>query len=122
MRQKFAGSEQSLHPGTEYGRSIARYRPLRRKARSWPSFLDHPMAPVIALGIIAAGALMLWPRQANGRFANGRFAKGRLANGRPGNASWRDQHDGDVEYADFPSRDRAGLSDHRQERSRAYTD
>ncbi|MDP2357956.1 MAG: hypothetical protein Q8M31_18090 [Beijerinckiaceae bacterium] len=90
MRQNSTSPEQSVRLGTEYARSIARNRPRRRKSRSWTGYFDHPLAPVLALGIIAAGAMILWPRQANG--------------------NWREEHDGDVDYADFPPRGRMGRS------------
>ena len=93
MRQRYVSPEQNVRPGTEYARSIARYRPKQKRRASWTSYLDHPLAPAVALGLLAAGALMLWPRMAQGR---------------------RLEFDGDSDFADFPppSRQpgRAGLA------------
>lgn len=103
MRQKSRSPEQSVQLGTEYARSIARNRLRGRKSQSWTSYFDHPLAPVLALGIIAAGALILWPRQANG--------------------NWREEHDGDVDYADYPPRGRTARSGRASyEKSHSYMD
>ena len=86
MRQKYLSPEQNVRPGTEYARSIARYQPRHARRSDWMSYLDHPLAPALALGLLAAGVMLLWPRQAQGR-------------------RW-EEHDGDAEYADFPPRRR----------------
>ncbi len=103
MRQKSRSPEHSVQLGTEYARSLARNRPRGRKYRSqsWTSYFDHPLAPVLALGIIAAGALILWPRQANG--------------------IWREEHDGDVDYADYPPQGRMARSGRGRTKNRTAT-
>ena len=83
MKQRHLGQQQSVAPGTEYARSIARYRP-QKKRRTQASFLAHPWAPAIALALAAAGAVLLWSRAAHGDF--------------------REEYDGDVDFADFPPR------------------
>lgn len=67
MRQRDASPERHLPSGTEYARSIARYRPRRGRRRAPSSYLNHPLAPAIALGLVAAGVVLLWPRRAHGR-------------------------------------------------------
>lgn len=66
MRQRYVGPER---PGTEYARSIARYS-SRGRRRAVSSYLNHPLVPAIALGLLAAGVALLWPRQAHGRRAH----------------------------------------------------
>ena len=57
MRQRYVGPEQNVRPGTEYARSIARYRPRNKRQASLISYLDHPLAPAIALGLLAAAII-----------------------------------------------------------------
>jgi hypothetical protein len=65
MRQRYISPEQTVRPGTEYARSIARYRP-RSGRSSTKSIFQHPLAPAVALALVAAGVAMMWPRQAHG--------------------------------------------------------
>lgn len=81
MRQRYQGPEQNIQMGTEYARSIARFRPRDRRGPAMAGYLSHPLTPMLALGLLAAGAVILW----------------RLADP-PRDPS----HDGDVDFADYP--------------------
>ena len=81
MRQSYRGPEQEVHPGTEYARSVARFRPRRSRAPAASSYLAHPLAPVLAVGLLAAGAALLWSLSDHHR---------------------EPDHDGDVDFADYP--------------------
>ena len=66
MRQRYISPEQMLRPGTEYARSIARYKPRGGRVAG-KSIFDYPLAPAVALALVAAGVVLMWPRQAQGR-------------------------------------------------------
>jgi hypothetical protein len=82
MKQRYVSPQQSIRPGTEYARSIARHRPRRQSAMAAPMF-GHPWAAALALALAAAGLALLWPRAAR---------------------VFRAERDGDVDFADFPPR------------------
>ncbi len=81
MRQRYQGPEQNIQMGTEYARSIARFRPRHRRRSSMTDYLSHPLAPMLGLGLLAAGVYLLWG----------------VSDGRRSFAQ-----DGDVDYADYP--------------------